>query len=438
MRTFFVFIFFAGLGFTVGCGGSSGSSSTSSTTPVTPSNGSNVLAITVDGGPTAQQAGGSLYSNAAFATATVCAPGSTSNCVTVDHLLVDTGSYGLRVLQSAVSSLGLPAVDAANGSAAYDCVAFVDGSYLWGPVQQADVTLGGETASKLPIQVISSSNSGIPSSCSNGSQTNDNTQALLGSNGILGVGLEPTDCYFDGGSVCDPNSGLTNPPSPAYYTCSGSSCSPAFISQASQVTNPVVQFPSDNNGVIVELPSVSGSAATVTGSLIFGIGTETNNQLASSATVFTLSCDAFTTKFEGNTYGVTNASTCAGPESFLDSGSNGLYFPNATNLPTCPTNSVVGDISGFYCPTSTENYSATNVGANSASKTTSFSVANAENLFTGSTTSSDAALSDLAGPNPSGVGFDWGLPFFYGVNVYNAIDGQSLPSGLPAGPWWAY
>ncbi len=426
------------MGLAAGCGGGS-SSSTKTTTPVSPpSSSSNVLSIVVDGGPTANQSGGSIYSNAAFATATICSPGSTSNCVTVDHLLVDTGSTGLRVLQSAVASLGLPAAEASDGSAAYDCVSFVDGSYLWGPVEQGDVTLGAETAAKLPIQVISSSTTGIPASCSNGSTANENTQASLGANGILGVGTEPTDCYYAGGSVCAPGSGLTSPPAPAYYTCTGASCSPAFVSQADQVTNPIVLFPSDNNGAIVELPSVSGSAATVTGSLVFGIGTESNNQLSSSATVFTLTCDEFTTTFDGHAYGITNASSCSGPGSFIDSGSNGLFFPNAANLPTCPSNTPVGDISSFYCPASTQSFSATNGSAGGATKATSFSVANAESLFTGNGTSSDAAFSGLAGINPSGVGFDWGLPFFYGVHVYNAIDGQSVPSGLPAGPWWAY
>ncbi len=37
-----------------------------------------------------------------------------------------------------------------------------------------------------------------------------------------------------------------------------------------------------------------------------------------------------------------------------------------------------------------------------------------------------------------GYGFDWGLPFFYGVNVYNAIEGQQVPNGAPPAPWWAY
>jgi hypothetical protein len=65
-------------------------------------------------------------------------------------------------------------------------------------------------------------------------------------------------------------------------------------------------------------------------------------------------------------------------------------------------------------------------------------VANAETLFTATNTASDAAFSGLAGLNPTGFGFDWGLPFFYGDNVYSSIDGQSMPSGAPAAPWWAY
>jgi hypothetical protein len=438
-RFSFFLLLLASAGLLAGCGGSStpskGGGGGGGTTG-TPS-GANVITISVDGGPTAGQAGGVNYEDAAFASATVCAPGSTSNCVTINNLLVDTGSVGLRVFQSEVSSLNLPGLNASNGSAAYDCVNFVDGSYLWGPVEQADISLGGETAASAPLQVISASNTGVPTTCSDGGTNNENTAQLLGANGILGVGLEPTDCYYDGGSACDPSSGLTNAPFPAYYTCSGSSCTPAFVAVANQVVNPVALFPKDNNGVIVELPAVSGSAASVSGSLVFGIGTETNNQLSSSATVFTLACDDFTTVFGGQTLGISNPSTCAGPGSFLDSGSNGLYFPNETNIPTCPSNTAAGNLSGFYCPTSADSLTATNEGQDGSTKQTSFTVDNAETLFT-SNTSSDAAFAGLAGLNPTGVGFDWGLPFFFGVNVYNAIDGQTPPSGAPAGPWWAY
>jgi hypothetical protein len=52
---------------------------------------------------------------------------------------------------------------------------------------------------------------------------------------------------------------------------------------------------------------------------------------------------------------------------------------------------------------------------------------------------SDAAFGGLAGPAstpPAPAYFDWGLPFFYGRNVYTAIEGATAPGGTP--PYWAY
>ena len=435
-KKFLALIVTGGLGFAVGC---SSGGATPSGVPGGGSTTSNILSIAVDGGPFASQPGG-IYPNGAFASVTICHPGSTTNCVTVDNLLVDTGSVGLRVLQSEVSSLGLPTVNASNGSAAYNCVSFVDGSFLWGPVQSATLTMAGEVASSVPIQVISSSTANIPTSCSNGG-VNENTQTSLGANGILGVGLEPFDC----GVACDTSSGSATPPStsPAYYTCSSSGCTPAFASCGSecddsssveQVTNPVVGFPLDNNGVIVELPSISGSAATLTGSLVFGIGTETNNQFSTSASVFTVACDFFNTTYPvgGQAFDI-DPSSCTGPGSFIDSGSNAYFFYNVNNaLAVCPSTSSAA---AFYCPTSLTSLSATVEDPNTQfSETVNFSIDNAQTLFS----SGDAAYSTLGGPVPAGDGFDWGLPFFYGRNVYVAIDGQAQPSGLANAPWWAF
>jgi len=432
-KKFLALIVVGGLGFALGC---SSGGSTPSGVPGGGSTTDNVLPIAVDGGPLANQPGGT-YPNGAFASVTICHPGSTTNCVTVDNLLVDTGSQGLRVLQSAVSSLGLPTVNASNGSAAYDCASFVDGSFLWGPVQSATLTLSGEVASSVPIQVISSSTANIPTSCSNGG-VNENTQASLGANGILGVGLEPFDC----GLGCDESSGSSTPPSGAYYTCSSSGCTPAFASCGSecndsssveQVTNPVVAFPLDNNGVIVELPSISsGSASTVTGSLVFGIATETNNAFSTSASVFTVANDFFNTTFEGQAFDI-DPSSGTGPGSFIDSGSNAYFFFNVNSILTvCPATSSAAD---FYCPTSLTPLSATVQDPNTGfTETVDFGINNAQTLFA----SGDAAYSTLGGPVPAGEGFDWGLPFFYGKNVYVAIDGQAQASGLANAPWWAF
>ena len=90
--------------------------------------------------------------------------------------------------------------------------------------------------------MISSSND-VPSTCANGGSINLNTALALGANGILGIGFEPTDCFFDNQSICDASDGLPIPPVPAYYTCNGTDCNPAFVATANQVTNPVVLFP---------------------------------------------------------------------------------------------------------------------------------------------------------------------------------------------------
>ena len=65
--------------------------------------------------------------------------------------------------------------------------------------------------------------------------------------------------------------------------------------------------------------------------------------------------------------------------------------------------------------------------------TVSFSVANADSLFNNNPNAN--VFGQLGGPN-SIAGFDWGLPFFYGRNVYTAIQGKSAPGGTA--PYWAY
>jgi hypothetical protein len=401
-------------GLFVGCGGGSSSSSGSGGGGGATNN---VQSIAVNGGPVS----GQNYANGVFTSVTVCVPGS-STCQTVNGILVDTGSYGLRILGSAVSSLGLPQLTS-SGNTLYNCVSFVDGSFLWGPMAQADVKMAGEVASKTSIHLVEDPTAfSVPRACSNGGVDED-TQAALGANGILGVGMEPEDC----GAACDPSAGGTAPP--VYFTCPSGTCQTAFQAVANQLTNPVVKFSSDNNGVLIELPSVSGASPSLTGSLIFGIGTQTNNKLG-SATVYTVnSSDNFTTNFNQEAL---NAS-------FIDSGSNGLFFPDGS-ITVCAANSIAPS---FFCPSSTTNLSAQNVGLNNAQSTVNFSVANAVSLFQNN--SSDAAFSQLAGPNGTGTcavqracSFDWGSPFFYGRNVFVAIDGQTVPSGTAAAPWWAY
>jgi hypothetical protein len=57
-----------------------------------------------------------------------------------------------------------------------------------------------------------------------------------------------------------------------------------------------------------------------------------------------------------------------------------------------------------------------------------------ENGDTLSANRSNSALPNLAGPNTGS--FDFGLPFFFGRNVFTAIEGKSTSGG--PGPYVAY
>jgi hypothetical protein len=364
--------------------------------------GPNVLPISVNGGPTNDG------TDTAFTSVTVCVP-NTSSCQTIGGIAVDTGSSGLRIMSS-VLSLTLPPETDAKGNPVVECMPFLDG-YTWGPVQLATVRVASEEAVGVPIQVIGAAAfSAVPDSCSS-TGPSENTVETFGANGVLGVGGFRQDC----GSACA-FAGAANPN--LYFACPTTGCQPTTVTLSQQVPNPVWLFPTDNNGVVVELPSVAASGAvSANGSLVFGIGTRPNNGLG-SAKVFTLDANGnFTTLYQGRAY--------AG--SFLDTGSNGLYFLDSgtTLLPLCP------DYSFLYCPATTQSLSATNPGLNGATGVISFSVANADALFVNPTFS---AFDNLAGPNLGS--FDWGLPFFFGRNVFFAIESQNTPAGL--GPYVAY
>jgi hypothetical protein len=381
----------------MGCGGGGGSH-----VNTIAASGSNVQPVTVNSGPAG------TYANGAFTSLTVCVPG-TSTCQTIDGVLVDTGSSGLRLLSSALT-VTLPQQKASDGNPVVECLPFVSG-YTWGPVQAADIQISGEKASAVPVQILSDTDFPVPVACSDQGSSQD-TLTSLGANGVLGVGNFAQDC----GAACV-TTGASNPG--LYYECPSSGCVVVAESLAQQVPNPVALFPTDNNGVVIEIPAVTAPEASVSGSLVFGIGTQSDNAL-NQAVVYTLNANGnFTTSYNNQTY----------DQSFLDSGSNGLYFltSSATGIPVCP------DATFFYCPSTTQNLSATNQGLNGASGEVEFSVANADSLFNDNATA--FVFEELAGPN-SLAGFDWGLPFFFGRNVYTAIEVKSTPGGT--GPYWAY
>ncbi len=441
-----------------GCGGGGSGAVATSTSNNGSSNGSsgqyaNEVAMTVDGGPEGSDV------DTPFITVTVCAPGSTTNCQTIDHVEVDTGSYGLRVMSSVLSSSLASALqqETSSGNSVVECTQFADG-FSWGPVKTANVQIAGESASNVPIQVIGDATymqestaggvttSEIPTACSSNGPEEDSASSF-GANGIIGLGVFAADC----GSGCDQSVGSGNNPG-FYYACPASSwspgtpCSEIQIAPSAQVTNPVTRFQTDNNGVVVELSSAPEGATADSGTLVFGIGTEDNNSLGAQ-TVLTASASygSITT-----TYTTLGGQQLVMPYSYFDTGSNAYYLsdsgiPSAQSCSGNPGYSSSNPDS-WFCPGSELSLQATNTGVNGMQSTVMFSIGNAYRLF--NSTQSGRVFNDLgasSGPQPADCGsqttdlacaFDFGFPFFLGRHVYIAFEGANTSWG--AGPYIAY
>ncbi|NNM51947.1 MAG: DUF3443 family protein [Pseudomonadales bacterium] len=383
----------------------------------------NVVPLIIDGGPPASK---SNYVNGVFATITVCIP-STNACQSIDHVLIDTGSVGLRLLAQSGQgelSLSLPAVTD-RGSTLYECSLFADG-YSWGSINKADIQLGGELARNVPVQIIGAGTNLTPSSCPQSAPVNvpENDLASLGANGILGVGVFSQDC----GSSCTPA---------PYYDCNSSGCQTMAViptSITSQLQNPVSMLPRDNNGILIDLPSLNDTgAATVNGQMLLGINTQSDNTLPSSATKLALvSIFSLLNPTPAGQLNEAQINNQTYPTSYFDSGTSVWEVGN--QLPACPNGSAGA---GFACPTpSPQNLQATLFDANNQTAMISFNLESATTLF--SNYPANTAFDNLAATAPDNQTLVMGLPFFYGKGVATLIQSQPLPSTGLTGPLVAY
>jgi hypothetical protein len=185
--------------------------------------------------------------------------------------------------------------------------------------------------------------------------------------------------------------------------------------------DPITAVPQDNNGVVVYLPAIPASGATspVSGSLYFGIGTRANNGLNGATVYATSSSGNINTTYNGTTY-----------PSYIDSGSNALFFDGLTAVPNCKISTWV------YCPATPSMNLTASISAATGGVSTAvpFSIVNADQL------SASVVAANIGGPTgvPAGsiVNFVFGLPFFFNKYVYTAIDGMGPPGG-PIGPYFA-
>ncbi len=393
------------------CIGGNGTTTAAATDPVSTNN---TLTLSVDSGPT----GAAAAINHAYATVKVCVPGSQTQCASIDHVLLDTGSSGLRLVRSVLTAHGvtLTAEADAQGRAVEECVSF-GGGETWGPVAPADVSLAGETAAKLPVQIMDDTGAGAPppSGCgANGTLING--VSGFDANGVLGVGVFAEDC----GQAC------VNAAAPLalYYGCTAAGvCTAENAALTDQVTNPVVLFAADNNGLIVDLPNLhnDNGDASVQGSVIFGIDTQPDNALPlTGITVLGANGSGdFTATYNGGTVVL---------PALIDSGTDSYAF-NDASIAVCSSGAFVG----YYCPAvAPQSVFAVNtgVGVNNATSTVNFAIAD-PNTFVAHA----AAFIDLAGGGGS-TNFTWGMPFFYGRKVYIGI--EQRVAGIYSGPYYAY
>lgn len=344
--------------------------------------------------------------NIPWVSVTICVPGTT-NCQTVDNIILDSGSTGLRIFSSALTVTGFPG-EQSGGNPMAECATF-GSAITWGSVVTASVTLGGESPVTVPIQLIDASfgTASPPAPC--GFPTASPGQ--LNGNGILGIMSTQFDSAYD-----------------EYFTCQGGTCSFLSAPGGLSVQNPVYLLPQDNNGVIVYLdPIPDGGASEGVGAVVLGVDTEANNDpnFISSGDAYHCvesSSSAFFTNYKGQQIW----------QSIADTGSNMLFFQDSS-LPQC----ALTLFTTGYCPNPEVNLTASVHGNTGTPQALSFTVGNGAALYD----SGNSAFDDLAAPLEitGGIDFDWGLPFFFGRSVFITYGSSSSTvcgsGGITANMW---
>ncbi|WP_246641494.1 DUF3443 family protein [Paraburkholderia edwinii] len=353
--------------------------------------------------------------NQPYVTVKLCPPNAQTDaaCSTVDHMLLDTGSIGVRVFASALGSSltsRLPqqtgASNDSTGSAPLAQCALFGSGYLWGSLRRADVTIGSMTARDIPVQIVGDAAYGAtPADCESRGVADLGTVDSLGAKGVVGIGHRVRDF---------PQAAQTALAATYYYCASATSCTAARVPLERQAMNPVAGFATDNNGTLIRLPALPPAGqASATGELIFGVGTRSNNALPANATILAVSAQGTLTTLYAN----------RSVPAIVDSGTNGLMFRDTT-IPT--------GVNNWFSPQTTLSLSATMMSTIGLQATVPFSIADAERLFE----SNYAAYDNLGALSLSSNMFVWGLPFYYGRSVYTVLSGAQ--AGDKPGPFVAF
>lgn len=340
--------------------------------------------------------------NRPFVTVTLCVPG-TDTCQTIDHVLLDTGSDGLRVPASILKNAAMYPQLMLDNQPLYTCANYAAG-YDFGSMNLTDVVWGGETAKSVPFQIIDDSQPqvGIPASCDATGSYFDFIAA--GQNAIIGV----RNSVFD----ADTN-----------YTCVNGTCNPVTnLPESMLIASPVIRMPVDNNGVLLQFPNIPANGATsFTGTLTFGINTQSNNTVKSNVNLLYTRDSLFNASYNNTNY-----------QGTFDSGTPFIIFSDNT-LPLC-----TGEFEGFYCPSSPMQINAVFTSYDGRNQVnSSYPLANPA-IYWGNAIAGNTLLPYAGAPCAGCESFAdsiflWGLPYFYGKTVYSIfpgamVNGESAPA----------
>ncbi len=325
---------------------------------------------------------------------TVCEP-NTERCATIDDVMIDTGSTGLRLEASAVPTwMRLPAFVRADGKPLAECLRFVHDT-AWGTLNRADVRLGGLTARSLPLQVIDDVFGAQPPTC-------PRSDVRPTSNGTLGVGQHLFDCQ----GSCEQRADV-----PGVFVQDGTGWSPVegAVEPSSRLPNPVRYLPGHDNGIVIELPSPpDGGAREVAGTLTFGVVAD--NRGDASKILRLDKAGRFTTVLDGRRF----------PTSYIDSGTDTYVFDD-DRLPRCP------DMAWAYCAQPRRFLGAELVGLDGARTSVTFAVGN----YQARREQAAGASDDVAeAAEVESTTFVWGAPFFLGRRTSLVLDGEGV-TGAP-------
>jgi hypothetical protein len=385
-----------------GCNGGGSSSGGGGTNPVptplpTPTNTNLTVQVSANYGVS-----NSLCSNYNIpcVSVTICNPTSPTQCTTVNNILIDSGSFGLRVFSSTLGSVGssLP-IETQGSNQIAECITYGDGSANWGPVALANITLASQsTTESIAMQLINASYPGA-NNCS-GADTSG-TPSDFGFNGILGVGPLTDDRTSGNYYECNTNTS----------TCIATNNPPQYVA------NPIAFLGNGfESGITFKFPAIGTSGATgAIGYAIFGVGSNSDNTPSSGVNMYPIYPDQNFPILMSTSSPNISSSIAYG---FLDTGSNGIFF-NDSNISQC------GD---WYCPANQLTLSASNTSTNGPIAT-SFNVAYSSN--------GNSSFNNLAGSfGDYDAYLDYGLPFFFGKTIYICFNGMTC-NGV-AGPYWAF